>query len=87
MSQKLQPPAEPHYIVTVRHEGPQFIARDANGDWRTKGAYDPSLTSPRQIAEYLFHAEEIISVGGLSDDGSFESAIRDYSRTRSSANV
>ena len=51
------------YQVVIRLEGNEYVARDANGDWRTRGSADKApATSGRALAEYLFHANEIAAV-------------------------
>lgn len=66
------------YTVTIRQEGSDYIARDKNGTWRTRGSADtsPGLNG-RKLAEYLFHAEEIARVT-LATDGSTVAEIFEF---------
>ena len=62
------------YRVTVRTEraNPQtgrndspsgyHVARDSDGNWRAYGRFD-GVKTDQQLAEYLFHAEEIANIG------------------------
>lgn len=59
------------YRVTIRRErkflsgisGDCWVARDDDGNWRAYGRADKApATSGRPLAEYLFHADEIVSV-------------------------
>ena len=49
---------------TGRSDSPSgyHVARDGNGNWRTYGKFD-GVKTDQQLAEYLFHAEEIASIG------------------------
>ena len=53
------------YRVTINQEGPrqQWVARDDNGSKRSWGEHVAGLdqSRPQEVAEYLFHADEIIS--------------------------
>lgn len=61
------------YTVTVKTEGSNpetglvdhpngyHVARDADGNWRTYGKFD-GIKTDQQLAEYLFHADEIASI-------------------------
>lgn len=49
------------YTVWIRREGELFVARNAKGEWVTKGKYKTGMTN-QEIAEWLFHADEIESV-------------------------
>jgi hypothetical protein len=48
------------YKVKIVREKNEYVARDKNGDWRTRGEYDRDRTG-RDLAEYLFHSNEIES--------------------------
>jgi len=59
------------YTVTIKTEkrnpqtfrsGKYHVARDASGSWRAFGECDGNKTD-RQIAEYLFHVDEVKAVG------------------------
>ena len=48
--------------VTLEDDG-NYRARDKNGDWRAYGnARDYTGTADRNLAEFLFHREEIANV-------------------------
>ena len=54
--------------ITLEPKSPQtnaptpcYVARDENGVWRTYGKHVDDM-SGRTLAEYLFHANEIVSV-------------------------
>lgn len=55
------------YRVTVRRERfsnrDSFVARDASKTWRAYGDYLNIAMTPQEIAEYLFHREEIAAAG------------------------
>ena len=57
----------PTYRVKFRRERFRgrdcFVARDANNDWRAYGDAVNTPMTPQDIAEYLFHREEIAAVG------------------------
>lgn len=44
------------------HAAGYHVARDGNGDWRAFGKYD-GIKTDRQLAECLFHADEIANIG------------------------
>ena len=47
------------YTVRIRREGNEFIARDMQRDWRTRCKIEGAPTAGRELAEHLFHREEI----------------------------
>lgn len=60
------------YNVTFRRENfrgrDSFVARDAAGAWRAYGAVeDCTGTAGRELAESIFHAEEIGEVWSNAD--------------------
>lgn len=64
-------PANIAYVATIRREGNSYVARDANGDLRTRGealaAIDGEALTGRALAEYLYHDDEIGRVRILPD--------------------
>lgn len=64
-----EPTAATHetYRVTIRREHffgrDSFVARDDAGVWRSSGNAVNTPMTPQQLAEYLFHKEEIAAVG------------------------
>jgi hypothetical protein len=60
------------YIVTIRDEGKQFVARDSNNTkraWGDVAGFTGSVRSRsgRDLAEYLFHKEELGNVKVTKD--------------------
>ena len=49
------------YVVTIKKEGGEYVARDSNGNWRTRGKVDKERTG-LDLATYLFHEIEIAGV-------------------------
>lgn len=62
------------YTVTIKREGNNYVARDANGDWRTRGIVDKERTG-MDLATYLFHEIEIVEAETL--DGVTVATIRE----------
>ena len=62
------------YKVTIKREGCMYVARDANGDWRTHGPVDKERTG-LDLATYLFHEIEIVEAETL--DGVTIATIRE----------
>ncbi len=63
------------YRVVIKREGNQYVARNAKGDWVTKGKYIP-LPSSIDVAKYLFHGDELESVEAMTSDGRIVARIR-----------
>jgi hypothetical protein len=53
--------AKSSYVVTIKREHDEWIARDEKGRKRTWGKWKIFVTV-NEVAAYLFHAEEIKSV-------------------------
>lgn len=62
------------YTVTIKNENGMYVARDANGDWRTRGIVDKERTG-MDLATYLFHEIEIVEAETL--DGVTIATIRE----------
>lgn len=48
------------YRVTIKHERDEWVARDAKGDWRTRGKFKECETA-LEVAQWLYHADEVAS--------------------------
>ena len=62
------------YKVTIKREGCMYVARDANGDWRTHGPVDKERTG-LDLATYLFHEIEVVGVS--TENGVTTATIRE----------
>ena len=62
------------YAVTIKNENGMYVARDSNGDWRTRGVVDKER-SGKDLATYLFHEIEIAGV--KTEDGLTIATIRE----------
>lgn len=76
-----QPGPYETYRVTIRRENNEYVARDDQGNWRTRGEFKefPYFERANCIARHLLHAEEIQSVESMADGGVVV-MIYDYSK-------
>ena len=79
----------PSYRVKIRRErfrgADSFVARDANNDWRAYGAAVNTPMTPQEIAEYLFHREEIAAVGVDTVTGEVFADIIEWGKVKQAA--
>ena len=60
-------------VVTIRQEVDKFVARDANGTWKTRAnVSNCDLSKP--LASQMFHADEVKSES-VNEDGSVTAEI------------
>lgn len=73
---------EPKAPCYGHRRSPHYVARDKDGSWRAFGVADVPLTG-RELAEYLFHADEIADVDVLENE---DHVVKIYLPTRSTEN-
>lgn len=65
-------------VAESRPIGMEYVAYDRQGNWRTRGKANPAnLLTGRELAEWLFHKEEIADVC-IGSDGQTEVLIREF---------
>ena len=47
------------FKVTVEIEGNEYVARTNDGDWHTRGKIQEQELTGMELAEYLYHSDEI----------------------------
>jgi hypothetical protein len=84
-----QPAPLPTYRVKIRRErfrgSDSFVARDANNDWRAYGDAVNTPMTPQDVAEYLFHREEIAAVGVDTVTGEVFADIIEWGKVKKAA--
>ena len=76
--------ARPTYLVQIVQRGVQYVAVDSAGNaraWGRRDAYKGS--TPQELAEFLYHREEIVEAVAVKGNASVCVKLIDYHRSAS----